>query len=212
MLCNKEMLNMPPQVNFSKEDILNVAFEIVRQNGLESLTARNIAWKLNSSTQPIYRAFDSMKDLEIAIIDRAKEFGISYLLQQDEKHPPFLSIGLQYLRFAWEEKELFKLLYLSGRIEMNFEHLSYPLNVFLERMIQDPYLQGLDEAQLRQIFTLMWIFTHGLTTLASVDSARYSETFILDCLHQMGRIVIEWEHQQRKGEKSDENHSIKWQP
>jgi AcrR family transcriptional regulator len=72
---------MPPQVSFPKNVILNEAFEIVRQEGLQALTARKIAQNLKSSTQPIYRAFQSMKDLETAVIDKAKAYAVNYLLE-----------------------------------------------------------------------------------------------------------------------------------
>ena len=194
---------MPPQVSFPKKVILNEAFEIVRKEGLQALTARKIAQNLKSSTQPIYRAFRSMKDLEIAVIEKAKEYAVNYLLEEGETQWPFFNMGLRYLRFAKEEKELFTLLYLSGRITFDFEHLSYPFNLFLERMKQDPSLQGLNDRSLQRLTRNMWIFTHGMTTLFSADSAQYSDDFMHACLRQMGKIVIEWEHynQHRKAEE-----------
>ncbi len=59
---------MPPQINFSKKDILDAAFELIRQEGLEVLTARRIARELECSTHLIYRAFQSVKDLEEALL------------------------------------------------------------------------------------------------------------------------------------------------
>jgi AcrR family transcriptional regulator len=185
---------MPPQVNFSKEQILNEAFEIVRKEGLEVLSARRIAQNLKCSTHPIYRAFQSMKELETAVIEKAKEYAITYLLQGDDTQEPFLNIGLQYFRFAQEEKELFKLLYLSGRISGNFENMGTLFEFLLDRMKEDSHLQGLSDASLKRIGTNMWIYTHGLITLTYGASLENAEEFVRNCLHQMGRAVIEWEH------------------
>lgn len=185
---------MPPQLSFSKEGILNEAFEIVRKEGLNGLSARRIAQKLHCSTQPIYRAFKSMKELEAAVIKKAREYAVTYLLQEGEVPKPFLNIGLRYLRFAREEKELFKLLYMSGRVEIDFQNPNYPFNLLFERMKQDPSLQGLNDSSLKRIYRNMWIFTYGLTMLACVDSVKHSDKFMYDCLSQMGRTVIEWEH------------------
>ena len=185
---------MPPQVNFSKEQILNEAFEIVRKEGLEVLSARRIVQNLKCSTHPIYRAFQSMKELETAVIEKAKEYAITYLLRGDNTQEPFLNIGLQYFRFAQEEKELFKLLYLSGRVGGSFENMGYPFEFFLDRMKQDPHLQGLGDASLKRIGTNMWIYTHGLITLTYGTSLENAEEFVHDCLFQMGRTVVEWEH------------------
>lgn len=191
---------MPPQVNFSKEQILNEAFEIVRKEGLSALSARRIAQNLKCSTHPIYRAFQSMKELETAVIEKAKEYAITYLLQGDDTQEPFLNIGLQYFRFAQEEKELFKLLYLSGRIRVSFENrvrfenMGALFEFLLDRMKQDSHLQGLSDASLKRIGTNMWIYTHGLITLTYGASLENAEEFVRDCLFQMGRTVIEWEH------------------
>ena len=37
-----------------KEDIINTAFEIIRKNGENALSARDLAKKLNCSIQPIF--------------------------------------------------------------------------------------------------------------------------------------------------------------
>lgn len=189
---------MPPQINFSKEQILNEAFEIVRKEGLEILSARRIAQNLKCSTHPIYRAFQSMKELETAVIEQAKEYATTYLLQGDDTQEPFLNIGLQYFRFAQEEKELFKLLFLSGRISGSFENMGALFEFLLDRMKQDSHLQGLSDSSLKRIGTNMWIYTHGLITLTYGASLENAEEFVRDRLFQMGRTVIEWEQYQNE--------------
>jgi AcrR family transcriptional regulator len=185
---------MPPQINFSKEQILNEAFEIVRKEGLEVLSARRIVQNLKCSTHPIYRAFQSMKDLETAVIEKARKYAMTYLLQGDDTQEPFLNIGLQYFRFAQEEKELFKLLYLEGKTEITFEKIGSPFAPLLERMKQDQHLQGLSEESLKRIGRDMWIYTHGLITLTYETTPQNAEEFVRKYLLQMGRTVIEWEH------------------
>ena len=45
---------MPKKAIFTKEQIFKKAFEVFKQNGLEAITARNLAKSLNSSPAPIY--------------------------------------------------------------------------------------------------------------------------------------------------------------
>ena len=45
---------MPKQVKISKDDILKAALEIVRNDGIERVSNREIAKKLNCSIRPIY--------------------------------------------------------------------------------------------------------------------------------------------------------------
>ena len=51
---------MPPKVTFTKEDVIQAAFEIVQKRGVKLFTARRIAKKLKSSTAPVYSHFKSM--------------------------------------------------------------------------------------------------------------------------------------------------------
>lgn len=195
---------MPPQVNFSRETIVSEAFEIVRKQGLQGLSARSMARRLKSSTQPIYREFESMQQLEQTVLKKVKEYAVEYMLQGEETEEPFLNIGLRYVQFAREEKELFKLLYMSENSGESFQAITGPFHQLLERMKTDQHLQGLDEASLPGILQKMAIFTHGLTTLVWANSIPYSEERIRALLHEMGRVVIEWEyHHQQKTQENE---------
>jgi AcrR family transcriptional regulator len=195
---------MPPQINFSQKQILQVAFELVRKEGLKALSARRIAQELKCSTHPIYRAFQSMQKLEEAVIEKIKAYAIEYLLQGDAVEKPFLNIGLQYFHFAQKEPEFFTLLFLEGHMKTSPEQIGLPFLPMLTRMQQDPYLQGLSEESLTRIGRDMWIFTHGLITLLHGIELEHAEEFVRDSLLKMGQTIIEWEHLQRiKADISD---------
>ena len=187
---------MPPKVNFSREEILNEAFEIVRKKGLHALSARRIAKNLNSSTQPIYREFESMKQLEAEVIARAREYAVAYFLRNEEGEEPFLSIGLRYVKFAQEEQELFRLLYMSKHGQGGFSVLNTPFEALVERMKEDQHLKALDETALERILKHVAIFTHGLTTLIHAGALPPDEASVRESLFHMGRVLIEWEHYQ----------------
>lgn len=184
---------MPPKVNFSREEILNEAFEIVRKEGLQALSARKIAKNLHSSPQPIYREFDSMKQLEEEVIARAGEYAVAYFLQNEEGEEPFLQIGLRYVRFALEERELFQLLYMTEHGKDCFAEVNPPFDGLLERMKQDQHLKDLDETVLKRILQHISIFTHGLSTLIYAGALSPSEEFIRESLNHMGSALIGWE-------------------
>ena len=191
---------MPPAINFTQDTILNQAIEIVRKEGLQALTARKIAQNLGCSTQPVYSAFGSMQELQEAVLKKAKAYAISYLLQSSPDEEPFLAIGLQYFRFAQEEQELFKVLFLSPRADEEDEDddiFTPPLLV--ERMKGDQHLQNLDEATLKRLLSNMWIYTHGLATLSQASTHTYSEEFARERLLQMGEVLITWEQFQHHG-------------
>ena len=55
---------MPPLQRTGKDQIINAAFDIVREEGFCNLNARAIAKKLGVSTQPIFSNFKNMEDLK----------------------------------------------------------------------------------------------------------------------------------------------------
>jgi AcrR family transcriptional regulator len=189
---------MPPPISFSQDVILQEAFEIVRQEGLDALTARKIAQRLQCSTQPVYSAFGSMADLHAAVLQKAKTYAIQYLLQEVQEHSPFLAIGMQYFRFAQAEPQLFKLLFLSP-VEAEDSPLRFMPESLLTRMQADPELGGLSAASLKRLFTTMWTFTHGLATLTYASAHPDSEDFARQSLARLGGIAIVWEHLQSRG-------------
>ena len=108
---------MPPKVKITKEDIIQKALEIGRTNGEQALNARSIASALNCSTQPVFFNFATMEELRESVIKAAYGLYASFLQQEVEngKYPKYKSFGMAYIRFAGEEKELFKLLFMRDR-------------------------------------------------------------------------------------------------
>ena len=105
---------MPPKVKITKEKIIDAATEIVRVAGIDALNARGLATALGVSTQPIFSCFSSMPELRKAVFVRANSIYEGYLKETIEsgEYPPYKSMGIGYIRFAREERELFKLLFM----------------------------------------------------------------------------------------------------
>lgn len=54
---------MARKKTITREQILAAAYEVAATDGFTRFTARNIANKMNCSTQPIYLEFKNMDDL-----------------------------------------------------------------------------------------------------------------------------------------------------
>lgn len=108
---------MPPKVRITREDILRASLELVRAGGIEGINARAVAAALPCSTQPIFSNFATMEELQEATIAAAHEHYLGFLTRELERgvYPPYKSFGMGYIRFAEEEPELFKLLFLCDR-------------------------------------------------------------------------------------------------
>lgn len=110
---------MPPKIKITKEEIVDTALNLVREAGEQALNARSIAAKLRCSTQPVFSNFETMDDLHNAVKETAYAEYQSYLKTEMEagKYPPYKASGMAYIRFAREEKELFKLLFYLFHME-----------------------------------------------------------------------------------------------
>ena len=55
---------MAPKVKVTKGQILTAAVNIVRRDGIGALNARDLAKRLNCSTQPIFSCYSTMEKLK----------------------------------------------------------------------------------------------------------------------------------------------------
>jgi AcrR family transcriptional regulator len=109
---------LPPKKQITRSTIVDRALKMVRTNGYESLTARNLATELNCSTQPIYNEFVDMNDLKAALSIKATEIMTQYIKNNSIKNQnPILSNVLGYVQFANEEKYLFQLIFSTDAIK-----------------------------------------------------------------------------------------------
>ena len=69
---------MARKESISKQMILDVAFAMAREEGLENVTARRVAERANCSTQPIFRSFSGMDELEDEVYARAVTYFQDY--------------------------------------------------------------------------------------------------------------------------------------
>ena len=110
--------NMPPKFLFTKEEIISAAVEVVRENGADGLTARALAAKLGCSVKPIFGAFKNMEEVRTEVIKAAEKIYRDRLAKSTENKniPPYKATGTEYIKFAKDDRELFKLLFMRSRI------------------------------------------------------------------------------------------------
>ncbi|MGD8780368.1 MAG: TetR/AcrR family transcriptional regulator [Ignavibacteria bacterium] len=187
---------MPSPVSFSKDRILDEAFNILRKEGLQELSVRKIARNLGCSTQPVYSTFGSMQKLQDEALKKARKYAIDYLLQGNNSDEQSLAMGMQYFRFSREERVLFKILFLEGEMAMTLETMSKFSAPLVERMKQDKFIKGLSEDRIKRIGRDMWVYTHGLVSFVYNVKKKDLEKSVLAQLLQMGETVIGWERYQ----------------
>ncbi len=181
---------MPPKISYTEEAILTAALQALREWGTEGLTARNIAEKMEGSTQPIYRVFPSIEALADRAADEVLRIALAYMERESDPESHFLSIGLGYLRFARQEPKLFEFLVMGGRKQWFVTDKGSPLYVLIEKMRKDWYLRDLPDSVLSGLFNDMFIYTHGLCTLKTIRKEETGLEQERKHLHEMGGRLI----------------------
>lgn len=156
---------MGPKVKFTKEQIIDAAFEIAETDGIDGLTMRKIAEKMDSSVAPIYVNFKDVNELIEALIQRIIEVSQRLLLEENTGNP-FFDMGMASLRFAKEYSVLFRDLVMKNNHYMKgYDEKMIP--ELIAEMKKDPELEGFTEDELKTILLKMRIFQIGLSVMVA---------------------------------------------
>ena len=91
---------MPKQIKYTKEMILSTGIEMIRESGIEIISARNIAKRLNSSSQPLFSYFSNMDDLKNELRKEADKLYSRYIEEGLKENIPFKAAGIKFIQFA----------------------------------------------------------------------------------------------------------------
>lgn len=168
---------MPPKFKFTKEEIVQAALDITRESGLSALTARALAAKLGCSVKPVFGAFKNMEEVQKEVMAAANRMYEDYLKTDMAKgqYPPYKASGMAYIRFAKEEPHLFKLLFMRDRsgekIEENREELRPLIDLIKANL-------GISEDDAYLFHLEMWIYVHGIATMAATSYLDWGDEFV----------------------------------
>ena len=176
---------MPPKEKVSRVMVLNAAFEMTREIGFENVTARKLAQRLNSSTQPIFRAYENMDMLKEDLFYKSAEMFSDHMLKARTKGKPvYLTMGLAYIELARKEKFLFKLIADIEEYDTSDIHeflQQGDCNELLEKL---PGSEKLSAERKKEVFRMVWMFTHGVATLVTGKRVDMDQAEIEDMLRK----------------------------
>ena len=162
----------------TKEAMIDGAFRLIREQGHEALTVRNLASFLRCSTQPIMYQFPNLDTLRDLTYQKADAFHSEYILAGAD----LLEMGLRYIRFAEEEPQLFRFLFQSGR----FSGFS------MEDLIRSPETadilaavskeEGLTTEEAVTFFEPLAALVHGYASMIANNAMKYDHDAIRKAL------------------------------
>lgn len=173
---------MAPRNKYTREEMVEAAVRVVRENGIDALTAKALASELGVSTQPVFTCFHTIEEAKREVRDAAVRVYDGFVAAGLEWQPPFLGVGMQYIRFAKEEPQLYRLLFLPNNGEENrgvMDALHHSQDLVRESLQQTYHI---DARTADLYFRDMWLVVHSLATLIVTGGCSYSE-------QEMGQIL-----------------------
>ena len=167
---------MPPKCRFTREEIIQAALDLTAEKGVGALTARGLAQRLGSSAKPIFGLFANMEEVQQEVVKAANLRYQEYLRQDMSagRYPPYKASGMAYIRFAREQKELFKLLFMRERTHEEKaagDELEALLGLIQKNM-------GLSRDDAYRFHLEMWIYVHGIATMIATAYLEWDMDFI----------------------------------
>lgn len=172
---------MPPKAKFTREEILAAGLAVVRREGMGALTARSLAAELGTSPKPIFGLFPTMEAVQQGVLTQADRLYQEYLRTDmaQGKYPAYKASGMAYIRFAREEPELFRLLFMRDRRQESIPQEQSdiePLITIIQKNL------GISREKALLFHMEMWVFVHGIATMLATQYLPWEDSFISDCL------------------------------
>ena len=177
---------MPPKAKFTKEQITKAALCVVSEKGAQALTAKELGAALGTSTTPIFTVFNSMQEVQDAVMLAAMERFEEYAHKAAHIKPVFKQVGMQMILFAKEEPKLYQLIFMSSISEAQtfddiYAHLGSLADECLD-VLQKDYDLSKDNA--KTLFEHVWIHTFGIGALCATGMCDFSHEQIAEMLTQ----------------------------
>lgn len=184
-----------------KQQILEVAYKMAIENGVDSLTARKVAEAADCSTQPIYLEFKNMNDLRHQVLEMIQEKIKSSVFEESFVGDPLIDLELSYIYFAAKHPQLFRAMYVEGKFgSANISEFSMEIGL---RKLEESYPENdFSEDKKRNIVTGSWIIATGIGALVATGMIEINQDQMVEILSaQINDFILN----DRFSESSEEN-------
>ena len=168
---------MPRSYLFTKQQVLDAAVELTREKGFAAVSARSLGERLGTTSRPIFSHFENMADVQRGIVAAANERYQSFRKEEIEsgKYVPYKASGMAYIRFAKEEKELFRLLFMRDRSQEAVKDDPEEMDALVGLIAKQV---GIDKEAAKVFYLEMWAYTHGIASMIATNYLDWDEAFI----------------------------------
>lgn len=183
---------MPPRAKFSRDEIVEAALTIVRERGVQGLTARALGDRLGSSARPVFTVFQGMDEVQDAVLRAAKALYKEYIEKGLQDTPAFRGVGRQYILFAIEEPKLFQLLFMAEQKHIpDLAEVLMLIDESYDRILASVETSyGLTGDSAEKLYRHMWIYSHGIASLCATKMCHFSEEEISGMMAEVSSSLI----------------------
>lgn len=169
------MTRVAPKYKFTKEEMIAAAVQVVREKGIHALTAKALAGELGTSTQPVFTCFGTMEAAKEEVFSEAVRQHERYIQKGLKEPVPFFGVGMQYILFAREEPELYRLLFLTKAADGQSRAIKalHRLQENVRPSVEQIYRMSAEDADI--YCRNLWLVVHGLAVLIVTGSCPYTE-------------------------------------
>lgn len=182
---------MPAKPKVTREGIVDAAFTIARDRGVEGVNARTVSERLGCSTQPVMYHFATMEELKRVVYARADWYHTEYLMEPPPPgEDPMLEIGVNYIRFAIREPHLFRFLFQSGFARENSLLEMIDSEELIPVLAAMGEAMGMEREKTKKIFLTIALFAHGYASIIANNALEYDEALVKSHLEQAYRGAV----------------------
>lgn len=174
-----------------REHILEGAIRILKREGINHLTARNVAKELNCSTQPIYNEFSSMDGLKQEIVKQSDDALINNVFKGSEEDVTLQKVCEHYIEFSALESPLFYSMYV------NQHDFSKQLHERLYSELKDVIKKSYPDVNVDQFWTNLYPLVYGLASLIAIGHINIVKIDVPERITQYIKLALELTNQSK---------------
>lgn len=180
---------MPPKPKFTNEEIINAAYSLLEQKGMEAVVAREVARELHSTVAPIFTCFENMEELKAAVHAKAISECTEYLRDCSDYFPAFKEFGLRWVQLAKEHPHVYNEVFIrktagDGLFADDLWQMLSPVRAEIVKTFD------LSEADAASLLRDMLLYVHGIAAIHICGTIRMTDEELRVTLSRMCLSIV----------------------
>lgn len=167
---------MPPKPKFRREEIIDAAYDLMEEGGMDAVVAREVGKRLGCTVAPLFTCFENMEELRQAVHKKALAAFSEAMRDCVDYFPAFKEFGLRWVRLAKEHPHVYGEVFLRRDGASGETFVSEDLWTLLAPILAEIEATfGISVADAERLMNDMLIYVHGLAAIQVGGHGEVSE-------------------------------------